>query len=103
MFKIGSLVASLAVVIAGLTVLTSNVFAAGQRAAGVDYELTARPATLRPEHQPASDADIKYLNVTTMDSNRVMAALQQPRFKPVSDSVLIIDVHTSGDTHAKIF
>lgn len=99
MFKTYALVASLAAFTAGLTVLTGNVFAAGQRAAGVDYEMTSRPATLRTEYQPASDADIKYLNITTMDGNRVMAALQQPRFKSVSDSVLIIDVHGSGDSY----
>ena len=91
MFKTCALVASLAAFIAGLTILTDNVFAAGQRAAGVDYEMMSRPATLRTEYQPASDADIKYLNITTMDGNRVMAALQQPRFKLVNDSVLIID------------
>ncbi len=79
----------------------STVTAAGQRAAGIDYELTARPAEVRAEYQAAPDADLKYMTITAMDGFKVQAALQQPRARRVADTVLVIAVHGSGDSYDK--
>lgn len=87
--------------VVGIAALTGRAFATGQRAAGIEYELTARPAAVRAEYQAAPDADVNYLTITAMDGNRVQAALQQPRSKKATDSVLIIDVHGSGDSYDK--
>lgn len=87
--------------VAGIAAPIGQAFAAGQRVAGIEYELTARPATVRAEYQASPDAEVKYLNITAMDGNRVQAALQQPRSKKAADSVLIIDVHGSGDSYDK--
>ena len=74
---------------------------ASQRAAGIEYEFAVRPAEVRVEYQAAPDVEVKYLTITAMDGFRVLAALQQPRSRPISDSVLVIDVHGSGDSYDK--
>jgi pimeloyl-ACP methyl ester carboxylesterase len=86
---------------AGIASPTGQALAASQRAAGIEYELTSRPAEVRAEYQASPDADIKYLKITAIDGNRVQAALQQPRSKKAADSVLIVDVHGSGDSYDK--
>lgn len=81
--------------------LLTGVALAGQRAAGVEYEFVERPVEVQQEYQAAPNADLKFLSITTMDGSSVKAALQQPRAAQAGESVLVIDVHGSGDSFDK--
>jgi len=77
--------------------LLSGGAARAERAAGIEYEVVQRPADVLPEYAAAANADLRFLSITAIDGNRVGAALQQPRDKKPADTVLLIDVHGSGD------
>lgn len=72
-----------------------------ERAGGIDYEITSRPAEVQPEYVAAANADLKFLAITAIDGNRVPGALQQPREKPVAETTLVVAIHGSGDSFDK--
>lgn len=84
---------------AGLGLAVFHGAARADRAAGIDYQVTERPANLRAEYVAGPGADLKYLDMTAMDGSHVPGAVQQPRSKPVADTTVIIDVHGSGDSY----
>jgi pimeloyl-ACP methyl ester carboxylesterase len=84
---------------AGLSVAAVHGAAHAERAAGIDYKVTSRPAQVRADYAAAPDADLKYLTMTAMDGFQVLGALQQPRSKPVAETTVVIDVHGSGDSY----
>jgi alpha-beta hydrolase superfamily lysophospholipase len=75
--------------------------AGAERAAAIDYEVVARPADVLPAYAAAANAELTFLSITAIDGNRVAAALQQPRDRKAADTVLILDVHGSGDSFDK--
>jgi pimeloyl-ACP methyl ester carboxylesterase len=63
--------------------------AAAERAASIDYEFVARPATVPPEYDGAG---LRFLAIKAIDGARVDAALWP------GSGTLVISVHGSGDT-----
>ena len=72
---------------------------AAQLAAGIEYDVVARPAGLPDDFQPQQGAALQFLSIKAIDGFKVDAALWQPQGKPPADTTLIVMVHGSGDNY----
>ena len=66
--------------------------AAAERAASIDYEFTARPASVPTEYDGPA---LRFLAITAIDGSRVDAALWQPP----NAKTLVLMVHGSGESY----
>jgi pimeloyl-ACP methyl ester carboxylesterase len=71
---------------------------AAERAAGIEYEVVARPADVPAEYDAPAGVGLRFLAIKTIDDSRVEAALWQPANRPVNATPLVITVHGSGGT-----
>ncbi len=76
--------------------LLTGAGAAAERAAGIDYEVVARPAGVPADLVPGPDATMKFLTITALDGARVDAILVQPNAKTPAASTVVLSVHGSG-------
>ena len=82
----------------GLCLLLTTA-AAAERAAGIEYEFTDRPAGVPAEFVAGPGAGMRFVKITAMDGSRADAALVQPNATAPADSVLVLTVHGSGGSY----
>ena len=73
----------------------------GVRAAGIDYEIVDRPATLPQSFGTAPGTRLEFLAITAIDGSRVDAALWQRQDCVPAETTLVIHIHGSGSNYAK--
>lgn len=73
----------------------------GVRAAGIDYEIVNRPATLPQGFGATPATSLEFLAITAIDGNRVDAVLWQPPARERAETTLVVHVHGSGSNYAK--
>jgi Alpha/beta hydrolase family len=81
-------------------IIMANPASAAQRAAAIEYDFVERPAGL-PAEFAAADGSLKFLAITTLDGNRVEAALWQPEGRAPAATTLLVSVHGSGSNFTK--
>jgi hypothetical protein len=74
---------------------------AAQRAAAIEYDFIERPAGLPAEFIAPAGGSLKMLAITTLDGNRVEAALWQPEGTSPAATTLVVSVHGSGSNFTK--
>jgi pimeloyl-ACP methyl ester carboxylesterase len=72
-----------------------------QRAAGIEYEVTARPEGASAELDGRAGTSLQFLTIDTMDHYGMDAALWQPGGVQPAETTLVIQVHGSGSNYSK--